>query len=42
MVIVIELEDKVRTSIAMVLVLAYGITMAQAGVSIPGCAEGTP
>ena len=38
----IELEDKVKSSIAMVLVLAYGIRMAQAGVSIPGCSEGIP
>ena len=37
-----EDEKKVISSLAMMLVVAYGITMAEAGVSIPGCAEGLP
>lgn len=30
------------SSLAMMLVVAYGITMAESGVSIPGCAENLP
>ena len=37
-----ELDKKVITALALVLTVGYGITMAEAGVSIPGCAESTP
>lgn len=37
-----DLEDKVMAALAILLTVGYGLTMAQAGVSIPGCAEGSP
>jgi len=38
----IEHEKKVLSSLAMMLVVAYGISQAENGVSIPGCAENLP
>jgi hypothetical protein len=37
-----ELDKKVMSALAILLTVSYGITMAEAGVSIPGCAEGGP
>ena len=38
----IENEKKVISSLAMMLVVAYGIEQAESGVSIPGCSENLP
>lgn len=37
-----DLEEKVMAALAILLTVGYGITMAEAGVSIPGCAESGP
>ena len=37
-----EDEKKVISSLAMMLVVAYGISQAESGVSIPGCSESIP
>ncbi len=36
------MNKKIIVSLALLLVIAYGINMATAGVSIPGCSEGQP
>ena len=37
-----ESAKKVMVALAVLLTLTYGLSMAAAGVSIPGCGEGTP
>ncbi len=37
-----DLDKKVMAALAVLLTVGYGITMAEAGVSIPGCQEGSP
>ncbi len=37
-----DLDKKVMISLAILLTIAYGMSMAAAGVSIPGCCEGIP
>ena len=37
-----DLDRKVMAALAILLTVGYGITMAEAGVSIPGCAETSP
>ena len=39
---IVDNEKKVLSSIALMLVVAYGISQAEAGVSIPGCSESLP
>jgi hypothetical protein len=36
------MRKKVITALAILLVLSYGLSLASAGVSIPGCGEGGP
>jgi len=38
----IESGKKVMVALAILLTLSYGLSMAAAGVSIPGCGEGSP
>ena len=35
-------NKKVLVALAILLTLSYGLSMAAAGVSIPGCGESTP
>ena len=37
-----QLNKKVLVALAILLTLSYGLSMAAAGVSIPGCGEGSP
>jgi hypothetical protein len=37
-----QLNKKVMVALAILLTLSYGLSMAAAGVSIPGCGEGSP
>jgi len=37
-----KMSKKVLSAIAVLLVLSYGLSLASAGVSIPGCGEGGP
>jgi hypothetical protein len=37
-----ELNKRVLVALAVLLTLSYGLSMAAAGVSIPGCGEGSP
>ena len=37
-----EQEKKILSSIALMLVVAYGSSQAESGVSIPGCSESIP
>jgi len=37
-----ESAKKVMVALAILLTLSYGLSMAAAGVSIPGCGESTP
>jgi len=37
-----EINKKVMVALALLLTVSYGLTMAAAGVSIPGCGEGLP
>ena len=37
-----ELSKKVLVALAILLTVSYGLSMAAAGVSIPGCGEGAP
>jgi len=37
-----EMQEKIMATLAILLTVGYGITMAESGVSIPGCSEGTP
>ena len=37
-----ELNRKVMVALAILLTVSYGLSMAAAGVSIPGCGEGLP
>ncbi|MHA1148219.1 MAG: hypothetical protein ACTSR8_08235 [Promethearchaeota archaeon] len=38
----VEINRKVIAALAILLTVAYGLSMAAAGVSIPGCGEGLP
>jgi len=38
----VELNKRVLVALAVLLTLSYGLSMAAAGVSIPGCGEGSP
>lgn len=40
--ILMELNKKVMVALAILLTVSYGLSMAAAGVSIPGCAESGP
>jgi hypothetical protein len=37
-----DIDRKVMAALAVLLTVGYGITMAEAGVSIPGCSESSP
>lgn len=37
-----QLNKRVLVALAILLTLSYGLSMAAAGVSIPGCGEGSP
>ncbi len=37
-----EINKKVIVALAILLTVSYGLSMAAAGVSIPGCGEGSP
>jgi len=37
-----ELSKKVMVALAILLTVSYGLSMAAAGVSIPGCGEANP
>jgi hypothetical protein len=37
-----DLNKRVLVALAVLLTLSYGLSMAAAGVSIPGCGEGSP
>ncbi|TFG22741.1 MAG: hypothetical protein EU529_09590 [Promethearchaeota archaeon] len=37
-----ELSKKVLVALAILLTVSYGLSMAAAGVSIPGCGEAAP
>ena len=37
-----EINKKVIVALAILLTVSYGLSMAAAGVSIPGCSEGSP
>lgn len=37
-----ELSKKVMVALAIMLTVSYGLSMATAGVSIPGCCEANP
>lgn len=37
-----DLNKKILVALAVLLTISYGLSMAAAGVSIPGCGEGTP
>ena len=37
-----KVGKKVMVGLAILLTVAYGLSMAAAGVSIPGCGEGLP
>ena len=37
-----KLNKRVLVALAILLTLSYGLSMAAAGVSIPGCGEGSP
>ena len=37
-----EFKRKTIVALAVMLTLAYGLSLASAGVSIPGCGEGSP
>jgi len=37
-----QLNKKVMVALAMLLTVSYGLSMAAAGVSVPGCGEGLP
>lgn len=37
-----ELSKKVLVALAILLTVSYGLSMAAAGVSIPGCGESAP
>jgi len=41
-VILMELSKKVLVALAILLTVSYGLSMAAAGVSIPGCGESSP
>ena len=38
----VKVNRKVMAALAILLTVAYGLSMAAAGVSIPGCGEGLP
>ncbi len=37
-----KLNKRVLVALAILLTLSYGLSMTAAGVSIPGCGEGSP
>jgi hypothetical protein len=37
-----QLNKRVLVALAILITLSYGLSMAAAGVSIPGCGEGSP
>ncbi len=37
-----DLNKKILVALAVLLTISYGLSMAAAGVSIPGCGESTP
>jgi hypothetical protein len=37
-----DLNKKILVALAVLLTVSYGLSMAAAGVSIPGCGEGSP
>ena len=37
-----DVDKKLATALAILLTVAWGLTQAAAGVSIPGCAESNP
>ncbi len=37
-----DLNKKTIVALAILMTIAYGLSMATAGVSIPGCSEGQP
>ena len=37
-----KFQKKTIVALAVMLTLAYGLSLASAGVSIPGCGEGAP
>lgn len=41
-IIIMELSKKVLVALAILLTVSYGLSMAAAGVSIPGCGEAAP
>ena len=38
----LDINKKIIVGLAMLLTIAYGLSLATAGVSIPGCSEGQP
>lgn len=38
----LEISKKVLVALAILLTVSYGLSLAAAGVSIPGCGEGAP
>lgn len=42
MILTLEINKKIIVGLTILLTVAYGLSLATAGVSFPGCAEGQP